>query len=143
MVNINKLNNDVFNNLKKFIEVDNKNNNHNAQVRDCVIENKNPLVIFKNRSNVERYSSKDMYGIERTRYLSYEIIIRAKDDNINNVSSVKICDDLEQMVTYVMQYCYRMQGGTDAKIQKINGSSISQYTLHFSCEWLTNRNIIY
>ena len=140
---INSLSDEIFNVLKDYIENHNKDNNYSAIVREKVIKTDLPLIVFDNRSNVEAYSTRDMYGMERTRDLSFEINIYANDDLKNQISSVKICKHLENLVTQVMQGMYRMQGGTDGKLHNINNSKTSQYILHFSCEWFMNRNIIY
>lgn len=141
MININSLNNEIFDTLKRVIE--SESNNHNAIVRKRVIEKQYPLIIFECRSNTQSSASRDFYGIERTRALSFEIDIYAVDDRKNNISAEMICDDLENLVTQVMQGIYRMQGGTDAKLHNINSENATQYVLHFNCEWYMNKKIIY
>ena len=144
MININEFSDKVFKTLQDFVEVKaDKNLTQNAIVRKKVIQTEFPLIIFENRSNTQGYVTKDNYGVERARNLSFEINIYASDINSEQISGIQICENLENIVTYVMQYVYRMQGGTDAKIYNVNGSKITQFVLHFRCEWFINKNIIY
>ena len=140
MISINSFNNEVFNCLKEYVE---ENNTYGAIVRLKPIQNTYPMVIFQCNSNVEGSSTKDLYGIEKTRSLSFEITIIATDKTKEQVSSIEICNQLEDLVTQVMQGIYRMKGGTDAKIVNINNANASQYVLHFNCEWYMQKNIIY
>lgn len=144
MVNINEFSDKVFKTLQDYIEnKTEKTLSHNAIVRKRVIQTETPLIVFETRSNTQNYVTQDYYGIERTRNLSFEIDIYANDLQKEQISSIKVCEDLENLVTYVMQYVYRMQGGTDAKLYNINNSKTTQFVLHFECEWFMNRNIIY
>lgn len=140
MISINSLPNQIFETLKTYVE---ENNQYNAIVRKKPIKNTYPIIIFQTNSNIQSSSTKDCYGLERIRNLSFEISILAVDKTKEQVSSMKICDDLEDLVTQVMQGIYHMDGGTDAKITNINDSNASQYILHFNCEWFMQKNIIY
>lgn len=145
IININSLSNEIYKKLKEFVENNDKTKsiNHNAIVRKRLILQQYPLIVFNCRTNNESFKTKDNLCIEKGRQLSFEIDIYAIDDLKNEISSKQICEDLESIVTYFMQYIYKMKGGTDAKITNINSANATQYTLHFNCEWYINKNIIY
>lgn len=138
MIKINELSNELFTNLKLYIT---SNSQFNPYVLKNVVDNKYPLVVFENNTNLENSRTIDNYSLERERALSFEINIYAT--NINEYDSSDICDELAQLVTDVMQGYCKMQGGIDAKLKNINTAKATQYVLHFNCKWFMNKNIIY
>lgn len=140
MINFNYKYEEVFYNIKKYIQ------KYYPSVN--VIKHRNiklqyPCIVVEENSNVLGSMTKDVYGAEQIRELSYEITIYAIDDTKSQKTSFEFCDELTQKVLEVMQEHYRMQGGLDAKIPFVNEQNATQYVLHFSCQWFTNKNRIY
>lgn len=140
MINVNYKYEEVFNNIKTYI---NKYYQDVKVIKHRAIKLQYPCVVVEQNSNILGSMSKDSYGKEHTRELSFEITIYAVDNQAKQITGYQTCEQLEQMVINVMQRHYRMQGGTDARLPFINQDNATQFTLHFSCEWLMDKNIIY
>lgn len=140
MINFNYKYEEIFNNIKNYIQ---KYYPSTKVIKHRNIKLQYPCIVVEENSNILGSMTKDSYGAEHIRELSYEVTIYAIDDVTNQKTSFEICDELSQMVLELMQQHYRMQGGVDAKIPFINDQNATQYTLHFSCQWYMNKNKVY
>lgn len=142
MSDINKKSEEIFNNLKKYIQakyvVKQK---ETIEIKKNIVDNTYPLVVFETNANTSDYITQDTFRIDQVRNLSFEISIFAI--NINQINSSVICDELANLVCYVMTQYYGMQGGIDFKSKNINAAKATKYVLHFNCKWNVKQNIIY
>lgn len=138
MINIEEKSEEIFVVLKKYILANSK---YNPEVKKVSKNIKYPSVIFEEMTNSLDSVSCDDYQSQEIRNLDFEITIYAVDQG--NVNSTIICNELANLVIQIMQRCYRMQGGLDAKLFNINESQATQYTLHFSCKWFMQKNILF
>lgn len=142
MSDINKKSEEIFNNLKKYIQakyvVKQK---ENIEIKKNIVDNTYPLVVFETNANTSDYITQDNFRLDQVRNLSFEISIFAI--NINQINSSVICDELANLVCYVMTEYYGMQGGIDFKSKNINAAKATKYVLHFNCKWNVKQNILY
>ena len=118
---------EIFQNLKATIE---KSNKYNAVVKKNVIDETYPLVVFNNNSNILSTITQDMYRMNKTRKLSFEISVIAI--NQENISGKQICEEISLLICRLMNEYYLMQGGLDAILEDINPSKATKSVLHFS-----------
>lgn len=137
-MNINSKSNEIYELLKKYLQ---KASKYNPSVLDNVVDNKYPLVVFETNTNNIDSITQDKYRLDQVRNLSFEISVFA--ENINEISSIDICEELSSLVCEVMNEYYGMQGGIDAKLKNINTAKATKYVLHFNCKWNVRQNIIY
>lgn len=137
-MNINSKSEEIYELLKKYLQ---KASKYNPDVLDNVIDNKYPLVVFETNTNNIDSISQDKYRLDQVRNLSFEISVFAI--NINEISSIDICEEISALVCEVMNIYYGMQGGIDAKLKNINTAKATKYVLHFSCKWNVRQNTIY
>ena len=137
-MNINSKSDEIYELLKKYLQRASK---YNPDVLDNVIDNKYPLVVFETNKNDIDSISQDKYRLDQVRNLSFEISVFAI--NINEISSIDICEEISNLVCEVMSVYYGMQGGIDAKLKNINNAKATKYVLHFNCKWNVRQNIIY
>ena len=114
---------------------------YNPIVLDSVVDNKYPLVVFETNTNTLDSITQDRYRLDQVRNLSFEISVFAV--NINEVSSIDICEEISNLICELMNVYYGMQGGIDAKLKNINTAKATKYVLHFNCKWNVRQNIIY
>lgn len=142
MLNINRKSDEIFQNLKKYIQSKYvKKQNEELSILKNVVDNQYPLVVFETNANNVDSISRDMYRLDQVRNLSFEISVFAV--TIGDISSSVICDELSNYICEVMTLYYGMQGGIDAKLKNINTAKATKYVLHFSCKWNVRQNIIY
>lgn len=142
ITNINLKSEEIFQNLKKFIlSKYNKKQNEEVEVKKNVVDNTYPLVVFETNNNTISSMTQDAYRLDQVRNLSFEVSIFAI--NINNIDASVICDELANLVCYVFNQYYGMQGGLDAKLKNINKAKAQKYVLHFNCKWNVRQNLIY
>lgn len=142
MRDINSKSEEIFNNLKKYIQakyvVKQK---ETIEIKKNIVDNTYPLVVFETNANSTHTTTQDFYRLDQVRNLSFEISIFAI--NINQINSSVICDELANLVCYVMTQYYGMQGGIEAKLKNINTAKATKYVLHFNCRWNVRQNILY
>lgn len=138
MINIKELSNSIFKYLKKEIEKDNK---YGTQIKKNVVDKAYPLIVFENNTNTLDSQSRDIYRLDVIRNLSFEISIFATSQD--SIDSSVICDELSNIVSYVMEGKFGMQGGLDACLKNINTDKATKYVLHYNCKWNVRQNIIY
>lgn len=142
MSDINKKSEEIFNNLKKYIQAKYiKKQNEQVEIKKNIVDNTYPLVVFETNANTSDYITQDTFRLDQVRNLSFEISIFAI--NINQINSSVICDELANLVCYVMTQYYGMQGGIDFKSKNINAAKATKYVLHFNCKWNVKQNILY
>lgn len=137
-MNINSKSNEIYELLKKYLQ---KASKYNPSVLDNVIDNKYPLVVFETNANNLESITQDRYRLDQIRNLSFEISVFAV--NINEISSIDICEELSSLVCEVMNEYYGMQGGIDARLKNINIAKATKYVLHFNCKWSVRQNKIF
>ncbi len=128
----------IYQSLKDYI---NAKSEYNPFVLRTAVDNKYPLVVFEDKSDLVDMQTQDRYRLNETRNANYEISIFAI--NVGETSSDEICNELSQLVIDVMQRYYGMQGGIDAKLKNINTSKAMKVVLHFNCIYDARRNFIY
>lgn len=138
MIDIMELPMYVFNKIKKYVL---ENSNYNPKVFQNVVDKTYPLIVVENNSNRLYSQTQDIYRLDVTRALSFEISILAI--NVENVDSSIICNELSNLVNYVMQEELNMQGGLDACLKNINTDKATKYILHYNCILDARHNIIY
>lgn len=138
MINIKELSNSIFKYLKKEIEKDNK---YGTQIKKNVVDKVYPLIVFENNTNTLDSQSRDSYRLDIVRNLSFEISIFAISQD--SIDGSVICDELSNIVSYVMEGKFGMQGGLDACLKNINTDKATKYVLHYNCKWNVRQNIIY
>ena len=142
VLNINKKSDEIFNNLKRFILAKyTPKDNEQIEVLKNVVDNKYPLVVFETNSNSTDSLTQDEYRMDHVRNLSFEVNILAI--NIGHIDASVICEELSNLVCYVFNQYYGMQGGIDAKLKNINPAKAKKYVLHFNCKWNVRQNILY
>lgn len=142
MIDINKKSEEIFNNIKKYIQAKYiSKSNEQVEIKKNIVDNTYPLVVFETNANTSDYITQDTFRIDQVRNLSFEISIFAI--NINQINSSVICDELANLVCQVMNVYYGMQGGIDAKLKNINPAKATKYVLHFNCKWNVKQNILY
>lgn len=142
MIDINKKSEEIFNNIKKYIQAKYvKKQNEQVEIKKNIVDNTYPLVVFETNANTSDYITQDTFRLDQVRNLSFEISIFAI--NINQINSSVICDELANLVCQVMNGYYGMQGGIDAKLKNINPAKATKYVLHFNCKWNVKQNILY
>lgn len=140
--NINKKSEEIYENLKKYILTKyNKKHNEQVTVLKNVVDNTYPLVVFETNANSSDLVTQDSYRLDQVRNLSFEINVFAV--NIEKIDASVICEELSNLVCYVMNDYYGMQGGVDAKLKNINSAKAKKYVLHFNCKWNVRQNILY
>lgn len=142
MIDINKKSEEIFNNIKKYIQAKYvKKQNEQVEIKKNIVDNTYPLVVFETNANTSDYITQDTFRLDQVRNLSFEISIFAI--NINQINSSVICDELANLVCQVMNVYYGMQGGIDAKLKNINPAKATKYVLHFNCKWNVKQNTLY
>lgn len=142
MIDINKKSEEIFNNIKKYIQAKYvSKSNEQVEIKKNIVDNTYPLVVFETNANTSDYITQDTFRLDQVRNLSFEISIFAI--NINQINSSVICDELANLVCQVMNVYYGMQGGIDAKLKNINPAKATKYVLHFNCKWNVKQNILY
>ena len=137
-MDVNSKSNEIYDLLKLYLG---KASKYNPIVLDNVVDNKYPLVVFETNTNTSDSISQDKYRLDQIRNLSFEISVFAI--NINEVSSIDICEEISSLICEVMNVYYGMQGGIDARLKNINAQKTTKYVLHFNCKWNVRQNIIY
>ena len=137
-MNINRKSEEIYELLKKYLQ---KASKYKPFVLDSVVDNKYPLVVFETNTNNIDSITQDRYRLDQVRNLSFEISVFAI--NINETSSIDICEEISNLVCEVMNEYYGMQGGIDARLKNINIAKTTKYVLHFNCKWNVRQNIIY
>ena len=135
---INSKSEEIYEALKSYLQ---EQSQYNPIVLDNVIDNKYPLVVFETNTNNLESITQDRYRLNQVRNLSFEISVFAV--NINDTSSIDICEEISNYICEVMNVYYGMQGGIDAKLKNINTAKATKYVLHFNCMWNVRHNIIY
>ncbi len=138
ITNINELPNQIFQYIKSIVK---ENSVYNPEVVKSAINISYPSVVFQTNANTLNSQNQGKIKLDIVRNLSFTIDIYAI--KINNIDSSIICDELSNIVNYVMQEMFGMQGGIDNKIYNINTSGATQYVLHYNCLWNVRKNIIY
>lgn len=142
MIDINKKSEEIFNNIKKYIQAKYiSKSNEQVEIKKNIVDNTYPLVVFETNANTSDYITQDMFKLDQVRNLSFEISVFAI--NINQINSSVICDELANLVCQVMNVYYGMQGGIDAKLKNINPAKATKYVLHFNCKWNVKQNTLY
>lgn len=142
MIDINKKSEEIFNNIKKYIQAKYvSKSNEQVEIKKNIVDNTYPLVVFETNANTSDYITQDTFRLDQVRNLSFEISIFAI--NINQINSSVICDELANLVCQVMNGYYGMQGGIDAKLKNINPAKATKYVLHFNCKWNVKQNTLY
>lgn len=138
ITNINELPNEIFQYIKKYV---NENSVYSPNVVKSAINIEYPSVVFQTNANTLNSQNQGIYKLDIVRNLSFAIDIYAIKKG--NIDSSIICDELSNIVNYVMQEMFGMQGGIDNRIFNINTSGATQYVLHYNCLWNVKKNNIY
>lgn len=136
MVRLDKMTNEIYDKLKEYVT---SNSQYSPKFKKNAIALEYPCVVVSART-IKVSQSSDYFHREKIRQLIFDIDIYTIDKN--NIPSDEIASELETLVATVMEECYNMNGGTSAKLYKVNTANATQYSMNYDCQWFVNKNRI-